>query len=56
MIFPADVRKSMTIDVRPFASLGHADHGWLHAHHHLSFASYHDANRMGWGEPAHLER
>ena len=37
------------IDVRPFASLGAADHGWLNARHHFSFASYHDANRMGWG-------
>lgn len=37
------------IDVRPFASLGHADHGWLDARHHFSFASYHDPDRMGWG-------
>ncbi len=37
------------IDKRPFASLGHADHGWLDAHHHFSFASYHDPARMGWG-------
>ena len=37
------------IDIRPFASLGHADHGWLDAHHHFSFASYHDPARMGWG-------
>ena len=36
-------------DVRRFASLGHADHGWLDARHHFSFASYHDADRMGWG-------
>lgn len=38
-----------TIDVRPFASLGSASHGWLDAHHHFSFASYHDPARMGWG-------
>jgi len=37
------------IDIRPFASLGHVDHGWLNAHHHFSFASYHDPARMGWG-------
>jgi quercetin 2,3-dioxygenase len=37
------------IDVRPFASLGAADHGWLDAHHHFSFAGYHDPDRMGWG-------
>ena len=37
------------IDIRPFASLGHADHGWLDARHHFSFANYHDPDRMGWG-------
>ena len=37
------------IDKRPFASLGHADHGWLNARHHFSFANYHDPARMGWG-------
>ena len=37
------------IDIRPFASLGHANHGWLDARHHFSFASYHDRARMGWG-------
>ena len=37
------------INIRPFASLGHADHGWLDARHHFSFASYHDPARMGWG-------
>ena len=37
------------IDIRPFDSLGHADHGWLDARHHFSFADYHDAARMGWG-------
>ena len=37
------------IDIRPFASLGHADHGWLDARHHVSFAQYHDPQRMGWG-------
>ena len=37
------------IDKRPFSGLGGADHGWLNAHHHFSFASYYDANKMGWG-------
>jgi len=37
------------IDIRPFATLGHADHGWLDARHHFSFANYHDPERMGWG-------
>jgi len=37
------------IDIRKFDSLGHADHGWLDARHHFSFANYHDPNRMGWG-------
>ncbi len=37
------------IDIRKFESLGHADHGWLDARHHFSFANYHDPARMGWG-------
>jgi len=37
------------IDIRKFDSLGHANHGWLDARHHFSFANYHDPNRMGWG-------
>ena len=37
------------IDIRPYASLGHADHGWLDARHHFSFANYYDPGRMGWG-------
>ena len=37
------------IDIRPFDSLGAADHGWLDARHHFSFASYYDPARMGWG-------
>jgi redox-sensitive bicupin YhaK (pirin superfamily) len=37
------------IDRRPFESLGGADHGWLKAKHHFSFASYYDPRRMGHG-------
>ena len=37
------------IEVRPFESLGAANHGWLDARHHFSFADYHDPKRMGWG-------
>jgi redox-sensitive bicupin YhaK (pirin superfamily) len=37
------------IDIRPYATLGHANHGWLDARHHFSFANYHDPDRMAWG-------
>ncbi|WP_037499527.1 pirin family protein [Sphingomonas jaspsi] len=37
------------IDIRPFETLGHANHGWLDARHHFSFASYYEPARMGWG-------
>jgi hypothetical protein len=37
------------IEHRPFESLGGANHGWLNAKHHFSFAGYHDPKRMGWG-------
>jgi redox-sensitive bicupin YhaK (pirin superfamily) len=38
------------IELRPFASLGAANHGWLDAHHHFSFADYHDPARTNWGQ------
>jgi redox-sensitive bicupin YhaK (pirin superfamily) len=37
------------IERRPFATLGGDDLGWLKTRHHFSFASYHHADRMGWG-------
>lgn len=37
------------IELRPFTTLGGAHHGWLDAHHHFSFAQYHDPKRMHWG-------
>ena len=37
------------IEVRKFSDLGGADHGWLKARHHFSFAGYHDPKRVHWG-------
>jgi hypothetical protein len=37
------------IERRPFQSLGGANHGWLDAKHHFSFAEYHDPARVHWG-------
>jgi len=37
------------IELRPFSTLGAANHGWLDAHHHFSFANYHDPARVHWG-------
>lgn len=37
------------IEHRPFSTLGAANHGWLDAHHHFSFAGYHDPARVHWG-------
>lgn len=42
-------KDNVMIEKREFASLGNANHGWLNAHHHFSFADYHDPSRMGWG-------
>ena len=37
------------IEKRSFDTIGGADHGWLKAKHHFSFAGYHEPRRMGWG-------
>ena len=37
------------IERRPFKSLGGADHGWLKAKHHFSFAEYFDPERVHLG-------
>jgi hypothetical protein len=37
------------IELRPFEKLGGADHGWLKAKHHFSFASHYDPSNMGHG-------
>ena len=38
------------IEVRKFETLGGANHGWLNAKHHFSFADYHDPDRTQWGK------
>ena len=37
------------IKLKPFAKLGGADHGWLKAKHHFSFASYYDPSNVSHG-------
>lgn len=37
------------IERRKFSELGGADHGWLKAKHHFSFAGYYDPARTGFG-------
>ena len=37
------------IELKPFAKLGGADHGWLKAKHHFSFANYYDPRNMSHG-------
>ena len=37
------------IKLYPYQSLGHADHGWLDARHHFSFADYWNPDRVHFG-------
>jgi hypothetical protein len=37
------------ITIYPYEKLGHADHGWLNARHHFSFARYVDRSRTNFG-------
>ena len=37
------------IDVRPFATLGHANHGWLNARYHFAFGAYRNPARASFG-------
>jgi redox-sensitive bicupin YhaK (pirin superfamily) len=37
------------IELKPYAKLGGADHGWLKAKHHFSFASYYDPDKVSHG-------
>ena len=37
------------IKVYAYEQLGHANHGWLNARHHFSFANYYNPERMAFG-------
>lgn len=45
----AQVKTNGIITVYPYANLGNANHGWLDARHHFSFAHYYNPTRMGFG-------
>ncbi len=38
------------ITIYPYETLGHANHGWLDARHHFSFAMYFNPKRRGFGD------
>ncbi len=39
----------MKTNIHRAAERGHADHGWLNAHHSFSFASWYDPNKTNFG-------
>jgi redox-sensitive bicupin YhaK (pirin superfamily) len=39
----------MMLELRRSSDRGHANHGWLDAHHSFSFADYYDPQNMGFG-------
>src|SRR5215510_5010842 len=43
------MKETNMIERRPYATLGAANHGWLDAKHHFSFADYRDPARVHWG-------
>ena len=42
-------KETKMINVYKYDQLGHADHGWLNARHHFSFARYWNENRTQFG-------
>ena len=53
---PAPAHFGAMIEIRKFDSLGHADHGWLNARHHFTFANYHDPAAHELGRDPRMER
>src|SRR5690606_3150141 len=48
-LLPIPERTLPMITVYPYEALGHADHGWLDARHHFSFARYWNPERVSFG-------
>lgn len=46
----ASAKHSGQIRRFPYTALGHANHGWLDARHHFSFARYWNPERTGFGK------
>src|SRR6202163_654389 len=42
-------KENPMIELRPFAKIGGADHGWLKAKHPFSFGSHYDPSNLGHG-------